>query len=62
MNKVWVKVKRHKTIDPEEMCWDFKTAKQFMDDNSLEYIETGNSKQCDLSHILAQRINWTVET
>eukprot|EP00957_Ditylum_brightwellii_P141569 10784993-Ditylum_brightwellii.AAC.1 len=36
MNKVWVKVKRCKTIDPEEMHWDFQTAKQFMDDTTMK--------------------------
>eukprot|EP00957_Ditylum_brightwellii_P043244 3277135-Ditylum_brightwellii.AAC.1 len=29
------------------MCWDFQAAKQYMHDNNLEYVETGESKQCD---------------
>eukprot|EP00957_Ditylum_brightwellii_P192181 14629500-Ditylum_brightwellii.AAC.1 len=58
MNKVWVKVERYTCIDPEEMHWDFQTAKQYMDDNNLEYLETGNSKECDcIKNLLLQSVS-----
>eukprot|EP00957_Ditylum_brightwellii_P098253 7486072-Ditylum_brightwellii.AAC.1 len=45
INKICIKVKRWNFFHIDDMRWDFQAAKQYMDDNNIEYIETGESKQ-----------------
>eukprot|EP00957_Ditylum_brightwellii_P137878 10512380-Ditylum_brightwellii.AAC.1 len=47
MNKTWIKNKKRKNLDIDDMRWDFQVAKQYMHDNNLQYIETDKSKQHD---------------
>jgi len=47
INKTWVKIKRRKNLEMNDLRWDFQAAKQYMQDNYLEYIETGESMQRD---------------
>ena len=47
IKKTWVKIKRRKNLEMDDLRWDFLAAKQYMQDNNLEYIETGESMQRD---------------
>eukprot|EP00957_Ditylum_brightwellii_P090508 6892436-Ditylum_brightwellii.AAC.1 len=44
---MWVKIKRWNNLGMDDLRWDFLAAKQYMNNNNLEYIEMGESMQQD---------------